>query len=181
MGNEKPEINLPRRNYYTIEELAKYWQKDLGIADADLSVVEHYVNEGLLTTSLRYEWPDGRGWFFEDYPARTNMISACKQPPSEKYYIRLKDAERFEQEHFQTDSITRVKETAEELAIRLQQAGKPLHKIAGRLKSEFPNITAYRIGKLLPANPGANIDAESHKKQGNRLLKECKKLINILP
>ena len=175
MDYEKPAIKLPRRKYYTIEELGKYWRKDLGIADATDSVVEHYVNEGLIKTSLRYEWPDGKGWFFEDYPARTHMIDACKQPPVEKCYIRLEDAERFEQEHFQSDRIAPVKETDEELTIRLKQAGMPPHEIANILKRTFAEITAHRIGILLPTNPDANIDAASHKKQGYRLLKKWRK------
>jgi hypothetical protein len=95
---------LPRRDFYTVPELAEYWRDELGVQKATDSLVTHYVNEGKLKTSLRYEWPGGRGWFFEDYPSRTLMIDACKTPPVEKHYIRLREAERFEKVYFRTSA-----------------------------------------------------------------------------
>jgi hypothetical protein len=89
-----------RRDFYTPEQLAEYWRDGLGIEKVTVSFINHHTNEGNLKESLRYEWMDGRGWFFEDYPARTHMLDACKTPPIEKHYIRHQDAERFVSLHF---------------------------------------------------------------------------------
>ena len=102
---ENPVIRLPRLDYYTPEELADYWRDELGITIASASRVWHYVNVGRLKTSLRYEYPDGRGWFFDEAPARTSMIDILNAPPAEKYYIRLQEAERFETEDFHRDFL----------------------------------------------------------------------------
>jgi hypothetical protein len=169
---------LPRREFYTISELAEYWRDELGIKKATDSLVTHYVNEGMLKTSLRYEWPDGRGWFFEEFPGRTNMIGACKTPPVEKHYIRLQEAERFEnalswkiesnslppeaykgdvttfssdrQEPAQGESMNLSSETPEEYADRRRKEGVRKEIIAYELKYECGYmLQGHQIARLV--------------------------------
>ena len=89
----------PRPPYYTSAEYAEF----LGMPETRL---RRHIDHGPLKESLYYEWPDGKGWFFEDHPGRTDYLSSCNSPPIEKYYIRLADAERFEREHF-ADAVLR--------------------------------------------------------------------------
>lgn len=101
-----------RRDFYTPDQLAEYWRDGLGIDKVTVSFINHHANEGNLKESLRYEWPDGRGWFFEDYPARTHMLDALYQPPVEKYYFRHKDAESFARVYVRTTETKPLPEVA---------------------------------------------------------------------
>jgi hypothetical protein len=91
-----------KRDFYTADQLAEYWQYGLGFKKVTTSFINHHANEGNLKESLRYEWPDGKGWFFEDYPSRTHMLDALNQPPVEKFYFRHKDTECFARLHVRT-------------------------------------------------------------------------------
>jgi len=64
------------------------------------------------------------------------------------------------------------KEHLEKFVHELKSTNLSDKEIAKRLKQEFPDIYASRIGRLLPANPGMNIEADSHRKRGKRLLEE---------
>lgn len=59
-----------------------------------------------------------------------------------------------------------------ELCERFKSQGLSEKQIAKELKKHFPAIKPSRIGRLLPANPGANITPDAHRKRGERLLAE---------
>ena len=60
-------------------------------------------------------------------------------------------------------------ETPEMLVERMKREGVSDTKIAGHLIEKYDRITNFRLGVLLPANPGANIEPGSHKRRGKRL------------
>lgn len=62
-------------------------------------------------------------------------------------------------------------ETDTQLCDRLQAQGLDDKAIAKELKRVFPGTLPSRIGRFLPANPGANITSDAHSKRGRRLLK----------
>ncbi len=122
-----------RREYYTPEELVEYWRDELEIDKITVSLIIHHVNNGNLKESLRYEWSDGRGWFFEDYPDRTHMIDECKTPPVEKYYIRHSDAEHFVRERIR---VAEPKPLLPVVADKSDTASIPLNTPASKAEHE---------------------------------------------
>lgn len=69
-------------------------------------------------------------------------------------------------------SIKTRKDAYSELCESLKNQGRNEKQIAKELKKHFPEIKPSRIGRLLPANPGANITPDAHRKRGERLLAE---------
>ena len=63
-----------------------------------------------------------------------------------------------------------IAETDTELCDRLKAQGLDVKAIAREMKRVFPNILPSRIGRFLPAHPGANITSDAHTKRGKRLL-----------
>ncbi|QWV97473.1 hypothetical protein KP005_19395 [Geomonas nitrogeniifigens] len=68
-------------------------------------------------------------------------------------------------------ATTMDQEAQEELVSRLKAEGFKDNHIAKELQRRFPTISTFRVGSLLPANPGANISPGSISKRGRRLLK----------
>lgn len=67
-----------------------------------------------------------------------------------------------------------AEEDERQLVARMQAKGRAKEEIAKALKNRFPRITQYRIGFLLPANPGTYVSPEACRKQGQRLLEKLK-------
>lgn len=63
-----------------------------------------------------------------------------------------------------------VIESDTQLCDRLKAKGLDVKSIAKELKRVFPEILPSRIGRLLPANPGANVGDSAPRKRGKRLL-----------
>jgi hypothetical protein len=105
----KARIRLPRHKFYTPHGLAEYWRNELEVKVTD-SDVDHYVEVGLLKTSVRYRTRDGY-WWDEDDPDLISKFNPLnfqsvhqkyQQPPIRELFIRLEEAERFEKEYFRT-------------------------------------------------------------------------------
>ncbi len=100
------------------------------------------------------------------------------------FQFSLVEVQRFEAEHLApavtpatvptvqvgSDTATELEtETDAQLCERLKIEGRSDEYIAHELERAFPSIFDTRIGRLLPANPGANITNDAHKKRGKRL------------
>lgn len=67
-----------------------------------------------------------------------------------------------------------TRRTPEQIVEDERRAGRKDHEIAKILNTELgDSITAYKIGTLLPANPGAHVEKTSSERHARRLL--CKK------
>lgn len=128
--------------------------------------------DSLSQIDMQYLTPDELVGMFLPFRAHDNSTPVLKMPCTGQELAGFMKETGFDA--FLVENIDVTEETDEDLCILLKQESLLPHEIAGRLKCKFPDITAYRIGVLLPANPGTNIDAGSAKKQGQRLLKQWK-------
>lgn len=102
----KPELGTLtlRREYYTPSELAEYWRNSMNIKISN-SDVDHFIEAGMLKVSVRYETHHGY-WWDEDDPDLIHLYNPLnpnalyREPAVKKLFIRLKEAKRFEKEHF---------------------------------------------------------------------------------
>jgi hypothetical protein len=67
-------------------------------------------------------------------------------------------------------------ETDAEMCERMKREGWPEAVITQKLRQANPGISSYKVGALLPANPGATIAQSSVSKRGQRLLEQAKQL-----
>ena len=112
-------IKKPRRQFCTPGQLAEYWRGEFNVKVSEFDV-KHYIEAGLIKTSVRYEHNDG-AWWDDEQPElihKWNMADdyadavwdTSKRAPDysslkKHHYIRLAEAERFELEHF-TDTVS---------------------------------------------------------------------------
>lgn len=110
------------------------------------------INETMLTQKYMYSIGNSFQWIF----VKTQELLKLSQKFSDKSNRN---------ERSMLDAV-------EWLCNQLKTQGLKYNEIAKRLKHEFPTLTPYRIGVLLPANPGRDIKSSGHRKRGSRLLTE---------
>jgi hypothetical protein len=81
---------------------------------------------------------------------------------------------QYEMEKYLKEKIEAI-EPHDKFVERMKKNGKPELEITKALLEKDKSITNYRLGILLPANPGTHIDPESSKQQGKRLKDKVKK------
>jgi len=196
IGKLKPSILLPDMNLrkcrYEGDEDGPYIVEHEDVYHGGLFYINGYKN-------IKWHQKDGISCF--DLSEQNISLGDCESAESGKYFevgsihevskseivISLQEVNRFETENsmpIKTESPQLqdadildnsveqpVRETEKELCERLELEGFDKKYIAKELKREFPNMLNFAIGKLLPANPGANISSSGHRKQGARLLK----------
>jgi hypothetical protein len=102
-------------------------------------------------------------------------------PPSEidetdflQLTVTTEEAGRFKREYCLQSATAEDKtplfEMYQQLSEQLKDSGLDDKSIAKELKRIYPKILPSRIGRLLPANPGACITSDAHRKRGERLL-----------
>jgi hypothetical protein len=97
-------FKAPRLQWYTFGGLAEYWRHEYR-AKVFESTVKNYVDSGELKASTRYEHISGAAWWADERPDLIGRFDVMNfrpldNPPIKKTYIRLADAELFEQQHF---------------------------------------------------------------------------------
>ncbi len=89
-----------------------------------------------------------------------------------KYIRKQRNKSKASVDNTKKLSPQETKELASQLCSSLKENGLTEKEIAQKLKQTYPTIYPSLIGRLLPANPGANIDSDSHRKRGKRLLEK---------
>lgn len=151
---------------YTIRELLEYLEGE----DYQWDEIRNHAEHGNIQMQGRVEesgpWVDVPPNDFDDDDFLT-------------FTCTREEAERFKKEYCQGLSVVKDEplvekstETAEQLCERLELEGLSDKDIAKELRRVFPEILPSKIGRLLPANPGAHITGDGHRKRGERLLRK---------
>lgn len=151
-------MNLPDKELYTENELAERW-------GTTVDKINQQVKAGKLKLFGR---PRMSGLPLSQIPYELSG-------PRNELFYRREDIECFEKENEQKQKVVKstkiITETEKQLIDRLKSEGQSDKVIAKELKARFPGIKNSRIGRLLPANPDANISNDAHRKRGERLTK----------
>ena len=171
------------RSEYTVSALARKWE----CTEDD---IEHLIETRELKAKVKktMRWDMSTQASVEQSRANrimpdTSLLSGGYYP-GDKIIIAVAEVERYEAKHFTPATLPSVHvnddtagetqtETDQQLCKRLKTEGWSGVNITRELISVFPSILDSRIGRLLPANPGANITNDAHKKRGMRLRKKA--------
>lgn len=160
-------IILPKREWFTVLELAIEWR-------VSIESIQHLLDTGKLKMSFRVKTYKGEYKWRDNTPCRLGLGYEDELIGE---FILLEEVERFEKEHHQEQKADRVdaldiqtpQETDDVFAKRLKEQGLSDKEIAIKLKMRFPAMTDHRIGVLLTSVPGRIVTPETYTKRGFRL------------